>query len=131
MPTKNKALGDLGEGAAARHLTKQGLKIVARNWRCRFGELDIVAVRQEGFWRPQISEIVFVEVKSGWTGGQIAPEANIGPHKKQRLGRSINSFLAQHQDKIPKTALVKARALVVLFSRDYRLAEIKEYQILF
>ncbi|MDT7551180.1 MAG: putative endonuclease, partial [Actinomycetota bacterium] len=36
-------LGRYGEELAARHLTDAGMEVLARNWRCREGELDIVA----------------------------------------------------------------------------------------
>lgn len=41
---QRKALGDLGERIAARHLTAQGLTVLDRNWRCAAGEIDIVAL---------------------------------------------------------------------------------------
>jgi putative endonuclease len=37
------ALGRFGEGLAAEHLAEQGLRVLARNWRCSVGEVDIVA----------------------------------------------------------------------------------------
>ena len=49
-------LGRSGEDAAADHLAAAGLTIVARNWRCRDGELDIIAI--DG------ATVVFVEVKT-------------------------------------------------------------------
>ena len=50
------AVGRYGEQCAADHLAAAGLEILARNWRCRAGELDIVA--RDG------SQLVFVEVKT-------------------------------------------------------------------
>ncbi|MGH2722043.1 MAG: YraN family protein, partial [Actinomycetota bacterium] len=52
----NRELQQAGEGAAARHLERRGLRILARNWRIRMGELDLVA-RDGGV-------LVFVEVKT-------------------------------------------------------------------
>ena len=40
---RNQALGDYGERIAADHLRSLGMAILARNWTCRFGEIDIVA----------------------------------------------------------------------------------------
>ena len=51
-----RALGQWGEDLAVRHLQGQGLEVLDRNWRCREGELDIVA--REG------RALVFVEVKT-------------------------------------------------------------------
>jgi len=36
-------MGALGEQLAVEHLTSLGLQIVARNWRCRYGEIDVIA----------------------------------------------------------------------------------------
>ena len=41
---RNQAIGDYGERIAADHLRSLGMAILARNWTCRFGEIDIVAV---------------------------------------------------------------------------------------
>ncbi|MDQ2796203.1 MAG: YraN family protein, partial [Actinomycetota bacterium] len=50
------AVGRFGEQVAAEHLTSAGLTILERNWRCRDGELDLIA--RDG------SALVFVEVKT-------------------------------------------------------------------
>ena len=42
MGTKNREIGVAGEDLAARMLTESGYQIIERNWRCRFGELDII-----------------------------------------------------------------------------------------
>ena len=45
MTTLTRAeIGALGERLAADHLTGLGLRILTRNWRCRYGELDVIAV---------------------------------------------------------------------------------------
>lgn len=52
----NKDIGNLGEDLAAKYLEEQGYKIIERNFRCKRGEVDIIAIDKE--------EIVFVEVKT-------------------------------------------------------------------
>ncbi|MBI4335280.1 MAG: YraN family protein [Candidatus Omnitrophica bacterium] len=52
----NKTLGKIGEDCAERFLKRNGYKILHRNWRCAFGEIDIVA-REKDF-------IAFVEIKT-------------------------------------------------------------------
>ena len=52
----NMSLGGWGENVAERYLKKKGYVIVGRNFRCRYGELDIIAM--DG------AELVFVEVKT-------------------------------------------------------------------
>ena len=46
-----KALGDRGEAAAAQYLRKRGCQLLASQWRCRYGELDLVAHEKEDIER--------------------------------------------------------------------------------
>jgi putative endonuclease len=41
-------IGALGEQLAVEYLTAQGWRVLARNWRCRYGELDVIATRSRG-----------------------------------------------------------------------------------
>ena len=50
-------IGALGEQLAVEHLTSFGWRVLARNWRCRYGELDVIAVEPGGV-------VVFVEVST-------------------------------------------------------------------
>jgi putative endonuclease len=70
-------LGRFGEDVAAAHLEADGLVLVARNWRCREGEVDIVAVDGE--------VLVFCEVKtrSGLSFG--SPAEAVSPTKLRRM----------------------------------------------
>jgi putative endonuclease len=81
-------LGRFGEDVAARHLAADGAKILDRNWRCRDGELDIIA--QDG------DILVFCEVKtrSGTRYGSAA-EAIVG-RKAARIRRLAARWLAEH-----------------------------------
>jgi putative endonuclease len=76
---QRKALGDFGERLAARHLQQQGLVVLDRNWRCREGEIDIVA-RDGG-------TLVVCEVKTRTTGRYGRPVEAITPVKAARLHR--------------------------------------------
>ena len=77
------ALGHAGEKRAARFLRKEGLGIIARNWRCSAGEIDIVA--RDG------DTLVIVEVRSSQSSFAGLPELTVGPQKQRRL-----VILAQH-----------------------------------
>jgi putative endonuclease len=73
------------EDRAAIYLAERGLKIVARNFRTRLGEIDLVA--QEG------DVLAFVEVRmraSGTFGGALE---SITPHKQRRLRAAASQFL--------------------------------------
>ncbi|ORA13692.1 YraN family protein [Mycobacterium arosiense] len=85
-------LGALGEALAVDHLTRMGLRIVQRNWRCRYGELDIIA-RDDA-----ASTVVFVEVKTRTGDGYGGLAHAVTPRKVRRLRRLAGLWLAgQHQ----------------------------------
>lgn len=83
-----KQLGNWGEAVAAHHLEAKGYAIVARNWRCRHGEIDLVA--QAG------DELVFVEVKTRRGRGFGTPEEGVTSHKLRKLFELGQHYLLAH-----------------------------------
>ena len=82
--------GELGERIAADHLEHRGYSILARNFRTRYGELDLVAADERA--------LVFCEVKTriaGRSGGPAGPLDAIGPRKRYRLRRMATQWLAE------------------------------------
>ena len=86
--------GDRGEEAAARYLMDRGFTILDRQWRCRYGELDLVARDREG-------TVCFVEVKlrSGAMAG--LPREAVGFRKQQRLRNAAALWLAERDPDLP------------------------------
>ena len=82
-----KRFGASGEDLASNWLQHHGYRVVARNWRCPRGELDIVCELGD--------EIVFVEVKSRRSTMLGAPEEAVTPAKQRRLIRAAQYFLLQ------------------------------------
>ncbi|MEC4018028.1 YraN family protein [Streptomyces sp. H27-D2] len=82
------ALGRYGEDLATRRLAAAGMTVVERNWRCRAGEIDIVARDRDA--------LVVCEVKTRRTGGYEHPMAAITPRKAARLRRLAEYWLAEH-----------------------------------
>lgn len=82
-------LGALGEEAAVRHLMVRGYRIIERNWRCRLGEIDIIAMDGE--------ELVIVEVrtKSRISFGTGAESVNL--RKQRKLRQLALTFIHQHE----------------------------------
>lgn len=82
-------LGRRGEDLAARYLTDRGLVLLARNWRCREGEIDLVATDAE--------RLVVCEVKtrSGTRFGE--PAESVTPRKAMRIRRVTQAWLAAHR----------------------------------
>ena len=72
---------------AERFLRGLGYEVVARNWRCATGELDLVAFQGD--------TLVFVEVRSRASGASYAPEETIGPVKRKRLVSAAEAYLDQ------------------------------------
>jgi len=81
-------LGALGERLAADHLTALGMRIVARNWRSRYGELDLIAEDVDG-------TLVFVEVKTRTGEGFGGLAQAVPPQKVRRLRRLAGLWLIQ------------------------------------
>lgn len=84
-PTPAQAAGGAGEDQAASFLGKQGLQLVARNYRTRLGEIDLIA--RDG------ATLVFVEVrvrKDARFGGALA---SIGARKQSRIAAAARQYL--------------------------------------
>lgn len=81
-------LGALGEQWAVDHLSGQGWTILARNWRCRHGELDVIATE------PATGTLVFVEVKTRTGDGFGGLAYAVPPRKVRRLRRLAGVWLA-------------------------------------
>ncbi len=85
MTRERKETGANGELLAAEHLRRAGYRIIARNYRCPLGELDIVA--EDG------DAVVFIEVKTRRVPWLARPEENVNRAKAERLMRSAEHFL--------------------------------------
>jgi putative endonuclease len=72
-------LGKRAEDLAALHVERLGWRILSRNYTCKLGELDIVAMDEEG------KELVVVEVRYRTFGDVQSPEESIGPKKLRTL----------------------------------------------
>ena len=85
------ALGRAGERRAWRYLKKRGMRLITRNWRCKAGELDLIA-RQD-------NTLVIIEVRSSASKEPFAggPEYSVGPDKQRRLKRLARLWLAQSE----------------------------------
>jgi putative endonuclease len=89
---KRSVTGQVGERVAAAHLERTGHRIVERNYRCTYGEIDLVA--EEG------SEIAFVEVRTRTGSAFGSPEESITWPKRQRMTRCALAYLAERQIKL-------------------------------
>ena len=81
--------GDAAESLAAAFLERQGLKILERNYSCRFGEIDIVA--RSG------AQLVFVEVRARKSEAFGGAAGSITATKRRRLVAAARHFLARRR----------------------------------
>jgi len=84
-----KRAGDRGEEAAANFLQNTGYTILKRNYRQRFGEIDIIAFRD--------GVLVFCEVKSSRYAGESHPELRVDWKKQIKLSRIARAFISETQ----------------------------------
>jgi len=88
MADPRQRLGKEGEELAASHLARRGYTILERNFRTRFGEIDLVA-RKDDF-------LVFVEVRTRRGRSFGIPEESITPNKREHLIAAAEEYLQIH-----------------------------------
>lgn len=91
---EQKRAGDRGEAEAARYLRKKGYTLLASQWRCRFGELDLVARSRQGV-------LCFVEVKLRSAGAIGLPREFVDARKRERLRAAAACYLSVHELEVP------------------------------
>lgn len=99
------AFGRYGEDLAARWLIASGLTVLARNWRCRAGEVDIVAADGDA--------LVLCEVKARRGGAYQHPMAAVTGRKVERLRRLAEHWLADHGGPPPGGVRIDLVAVVL------------------
>jgi putative endonuclease len=88
------ALGKYGEDVAVQYLESQGLVVLARNWRCALGELDVIA-REGGC-------LVVCEVKTRRNDDYGGPFQAVGPRKVRRMRQLVIRWLDEQQVHVPE-----------------------------
>lgn len=86
-------IGALGERLAADYLQKQGYRLRERNFRCREGEIDIIAEKDDF--------LIFVEVRTKRSSSFGTPEESVTASKLERLINLAQSYIQSHQDLPP------------------------------
>ena len=110
MTLASQRLGRIAEGLVAESLRREGWRILERNARTRFGELDLIGLDGEA--------LVFVEVKAGRagaSGGPSRPVLAVGAAKRRRLRALARGWLAERA--VPAHRLIRFDAVGVLFDR--------------
>ena len=79
------SIGAAGEIMAARFLREKGYRILSANYRCRFGEIDIIAVKEP--------YIAFIEVKTWGEGSMYLPREAVTLDKRRRIVKTAMLFI--------------------------------------
>ena len=89
MEDTRKVLGARGEDLAVKYLKKKGYKVIERNYRCQWGEIDLVA--------RQGDTLVFVEIKSRSSHGFGLPQEAVDRFKQDKLIEVARAYLAERR----------------------------------
>jgi putative endonuclease len=99
--------GQRGEDLAAAYLQHHGYDIIATNWRCHAGEIDIIA--------RQGRTLVFVEVRARHASTTESAFESISPRKRERLVASVHQYLSDHD---LETAMWRVDVIAVALARS-------------
>ena len=86
---RNNIVGSWGENVAADYLIKKKYRLVSMNYRCRFGEIDLIVSNRE--------YLVFVEVKLRKTDKFASAYEHVDPRKQKRIRITAEIFLSEYQ----------------------------------
>jgi putative endonuclease len=111
----NRALGGAGERLAARHLHREGHRILERNWRSGSGEIDVISALPDG-------TVVFTEVKTRRGEGHGSPLEAVDAVKRGRIMRASNDYLRRWR---LETRSVRYDLIGVLLTEEGALVEIE------
>jgi putative endonuclease len=113
MPDPRRARGASGEQAAAEMLAALGYEIVERNFRTRYGELDIVALDR--------GSLVFCEVRSRVGRDAIAwALQSIGPAKRLQLRKMAREWFRLSKAEVPRSRAIRFDAVAVALAPNGR-----------
>lgn len=90
---KNNLSGAWGEALAAEYLRKKRYQLLSHGYRCRFGEIDLVAQDRR--------HLVFVEVKLRKSGNFALAREYVDENKQRRLKQTAAMYLSQHPTELP------------------------------
>lgn len=106
-PPDRHALGRTGEARAAAHLESAGLRLIERNYRCRFGEIDLVAIEHD-------TTLVLVEVRVRSRKDHGSAAESVDHWKQRRLVSAARHLLMTR----PRLARLPARFDVIELEGD-------------
>ena len=107
----SRLLGAWGETVAANWIRKQGGRIVAANWKCRFGEIDLIC-EEKGY-------LCFTEVKLRKDSKFAQAREFVEKHKQERLRLTAQHYLCQHPSELqPRFDVAEVYAPMGVSTKD-------------
>ena len=89
---RNNLVGSWGESIAAAYLRRKHYKLLSTNYRCRYGEIDLIVSNK--------NYLVFVEVKLRKSDNFAAAMEYVDRHKQQRIRTTAEFFLSEYQTQL-------------------------------
>jgi putative endonuclease len=88
--------GNKGEDEVVKDLKKSGFRIVARNYLKKWGEIDIIALKDKILYFYEVKTVSKSKYETGYR-----PEDNVSNLKLKKMGRTIETFLLENEDLLP------------------------------
>ncbi|MDD5659428.1 MAG: YraN family protein [Actinomycetota bacterium] len=118
MSRNNKTIGSFGERLAADYLKDKDFKIIYRNYRCRFGEIDIIALKR--------IDLVFIEVKTRSCLDYGLPFEAVAINKLKKIKKASQYFLMNNEITENKKYNFRFDIVSVIISEELRSAVLFE-----
>lgn len=107
--TNHKTIGNIGEEVAQNYLQRQGCKIIERNYYSRFGEIDIIAEKE--------NTLLFIEVKYRKNEYFSLATESITPAKQKKMRLTIETYLQKN----PTTQPLRIDLITIIGQAPYKI----------
>jgi putative endonuclease len=118
-------IGKIGENIACEYLSKNRYKIIERNFLKPWGEIDIIAKRNDGL-------LIFFEVKTMVKSGNLKPEDNLTRAKLKKLQKTAAGYASSHYELIDKNIGWRIDLLAIDIDPEYeagsKMFEIRHFE---
>ena len=118
---KHTEIGKIGEDIAVRFLGKQGFSLIEKNYRKKFGELDIVAKKDNRLKFIEVKSTASLPTKDGVDAHR--PEDHVHAQKLIRMRRAIEVYISER--KIPKESRWTVDLLVIFLDEELKKAKVR------
>jgi len=121
--TQKSQIGQIGENLACEYLRDNGYRIIDRNFRKPWGEIDIIA-------KAPNKTLIFVEVKTlyDYPSAELKPEDNLTPAKLQKLQRTAQLYAGHYPELIDDSKNWQIDLIAILLDSHSGKPKIKHYE---